>query len=154
MPWSGQDILGPTITRMFDEVGEYLERQKVKITGPGIALWHESQFVHTTVDQQDMDIETALPIGKPVPESGRIKVRELPKGEVAYTVHNGDFSGLPWRSRRCLPGWRRTAIAGAAQFGKSIFTMTRSMKPTRIRPAMSPKSSFQSRRFRSKLHSR
>ena len=95
LPWTGQDILGPTITRMFDEVDAYLEGQKVKITGPGIALWHESQFVHTTVDQQDMDIETALPVGKSVPESGRIKVRELPKGEVAYTVHKGDFSGLP-----------------------------------------------------------
>jgi len=94
IPWSGQDILGPTITRMFDEVGEHLDSQNVKCTGPGIALWHESQFIHTVIDQQDMDVETALPIAKPVPEISRVKVRELPKGEVAYTVHHGDFFGL------------------------------------------------------------
>jgi DNA-binding transcriptional MerR regulator len=95
LPWSGQDILGPTISRMFDEVEEYLDSQKVKSTGPGIALWHESQFIHTVIDQQDMDIETALAIDKPVPEKDQIKVRELPKVEVAYCVHHGDFSGLP-----------------------------------------------------------
>ena len=95
MPWSGQDILGPTITKMFWEADEYLKSQKVKITGPGIALWHESQFVHTVIDQQDMEIETALSIGQSIAESDRVKVRELPKAEVAYTVHYGDFSGLP-----------------------------------------------------------
>jgi len=42
-----------------------------------------------------MDIETALPIDRAVPERGRVKVRQLPKSEVAYTVHHGDFSGLP-----------------------------------------------------------
>jgi DNA-binding transcriptional MerR regulator len=95
MPWSGQDILGPTLTGMFDEVGECLERQKVKCTGPGITLWHESQFIHTTIDQGDMDVETALPIERPAAESGRVKISRLPKTEVAYTVHQGDFSGLP-----------------------------------------------------------
>jgi DNA-binding transcriptional MerR regulator len=95
MSWSGQDVLGPNITKMFDEVGEHLDRQRVAPAGPGIALWHESQFVHTDINQEEMDVETALPIDRPVPESGRVKVRELPKGEVAYAVHHGDFSGLP-----------------------------------------------------------
>ena len=107
LPWSGQDTLGPTITRMYDEVGEYLDSQDVKCTGPGIALWHESQFMHTVIDQQDMDIETALPIGKSIPESGRVKVRQLPKGEVAYTVHHGDFSGLPL-AKQAVFSWLET----------------------------------------------
>jgi len=50
LPWSGQDILGPTITRMYDEVDQFLESQNVKGAGPGIALWHKSQFVHTVID--------------------------------------------------------------------------------------------------------
>ena len=29
MSWSGQDVLGPNITKMFDEVGEHLDRQRV-----------------------------------------------------------------------------------------------------------------------------
>ena len=95
MPWSGQDILGPTITRMFDEVGEHLSRHKAAVVGPGIALWHESQVIHTEVNQEEMDVETALPIGGPVPGGGRVQVRQVPQGEVAYTVHHGDFAGLP-----------------------------------------------------------
>ncbi len=99
MPWSGQDILGPAITRMFDEVGEHLGRHKVAVVGPAIALWHESSFIHTEVNQEEMDLETALPIGTPigtpVPAGGRVQVRQVPQGEVAYTVHHGDFSGLP-----------------------------------------------------------
>ena len=53
-----QPILGPAITHMFDEVGEHLDRQKVTPAGPGIALWHESQFVHTDVNQEEIDLET------------------------------------------------------------------------------------------------
>jgi len=104
MSWLGQDVLGPNITKMFDEVGEHLGRQRVDPVGPGIALWHESQFVHTDVNKEDMDMETALPIERPVPESDRVKVRELPKGEVAYAVHHGDFSGLPV-AKRAVFAW-------------------------------------------------
>jgi DNA-binding transcriptional MerR regulator len=104
MAWQGQDILGPAITHMFDEVGEHLDRQHATPAGPGIAFWHESQFVHTDVNQEEIDLETALPIKGPVPESGRVKVREVPKSEVAYTVHHGDFSGLP-RAKQALFAW-------------------------------------------------
>jgi DNA-binding transcriptional MerR regulator len=104
MAWQGQDILGPAITHMFDEVGEHLDRQHATPAGPGIALWHESQFVHTDVNQEEIDLETALPVKGPVLESGRVKVRELAKTEVAYTVHHGDFSGLP-RAKQALFAW-------------------------------------------------
>ncbi len=104
MAWQGQDILGPAITRMFDEVDEHLNRQKVTPAGPGIALWHESQFAHIDVNQEEIDLETAIPIKGPVPEGGRVKVREIPQSEVAYTVHHGDFSGLP-RAKQALFAW-------------------------------------------------
>jgi DNA-binding transcriptional MerR regulator len=104
MAWQGQDILGPAITHMFDEVCEHLDRQKVTPAGPGIALWHESQFVHTDVNQEEIDLETAMPIKGPAPEGGRVKVREISKSEVAYTVHHGDFSGLP-RAKQALFAW-------------------------------------------------
>jgi len=95
MTWLGQDDLGPAITKMFDEVGEHLDSCGATPVGPGIALWHESQFIHTDINKEDMDVETALPIAGSILESDHVKVRELPKGEVAYTVHHGDFSGLP-----------------------------------------------------------
>ncbi len=95
IPSWDQDVFGPTLTRMFDEVGEYLNSQGVECVGAGIALYHESQFVHIGNKNQDPDVEAALPIAKPIPESDRVKVRELPNSEVAYAVHHGSFSGLP-----------------------------------------------------------
>ena len=90
-----QDIVGPTITRMFEEVEEHLRSKGVGFAGPGIALYHESQFVHRGIKREDIDVETAAPIDGPVPESDRVKVRELPKTQVAYAVHHGRYSGLP-----------------------------------------------------------
>lgn len=104
LAWEGQDILGPTLTNMFTEVGTYLDRLKMRCSGPGIALWHETQFVHAEVDRGDIDVETALPIEGPIPASDRVQVRELPPGEVAYTVHHGDFSGLPL-AKRAIFAW-------------------------------------------------
>jgi effector-binding domain-containing protein len=83
------------MTSLSYEDGKYLDSQKVNCIGPGIAVWHESQFMNMVIDQGDMEFETALPIRRSIRGSGRVKVRELPKGEVAYIVHHGDFSGLP-----------------------------------------------------------
>lgn len=95
MSWLGQDVLGPNLTKMFDEVEKHLDQYGIHPTGPGIALWYESQFIHLDIDKEAIDVESALPIEKSMPESERVKIRELPKGEVAYTIHHGDFSGLP-----------------------------------------------------------
>ena len=95
IPCWDQDVYGPTLTRMFDEVGEHLDRQGIECVGPGIALYHESQFIHLGNQGELADVEAALPIAGPMPESNRVKVRELPEIEVAFAVHRGSFSGLP-----------------------------------------------------------
>lgn len=91
-----QDIIGPAFTRMFDEIETYLRSKKVKPVGPGIALYHhQSPYINGGFDEAFLDVESAMVVKAPVPESDRIKVRELPQTEVAYTIHHGDFSGLP-----------------------------------------------------------
>ncbi len=90
-----QDVVGPTITRLFDEACEYVDGLGMAETGVGIALYHESQFIHLGDQSEDIDIETAVPIAGPAPEGGRVKVRELPRTEVAYVVHHGSYAGLP-----------------------------------------------------------
>jgi DNA-binding transcriptional MerR regulator/predicted transcriptional regulator YdeE len=90
-----QDVVGPTITRMCDGVEDHLRGHGARFAGPGIALYHEGQFVHIGNKEEDIDLEFAAPIGGPVPEGDRVKVRELPETTVAYAVHHGHFSGLP-----------------------------------------------------------
>jgi effector-binding domain-containing protein len=89
-----QDVFGPTLTQMFDRVGEHLARQGAEHTGPGIALYHDSQL-HIGTKREDPDVEAALPIAQQIPESAPVQVRQLPKVEVAYIVHEGSYSGLP-----------------------------------------------------------
>ncbi len=99
-----QDVFGPTLTRMFGEVGECLEQQGVERVGAGFALYHENQFIHISASRQDPDVEAALPIAKPIAESHLVKVRQLPKTEVAYVVHHGSFGGLSL-ARQAIFAW-------------------------------------------------
>ena len=99
-----QDVVGPTMTRMFDEVEKHVCGHKEDFAGPGIALYHEGQFIHRGVKEEDIDVETVAPINRQVPESERVTVRELPKAQVAYAVHHGDFSGLP-RAKQAVFAW-------------------------------------------------
>jgi DNA-binding transcriptional MerR regulator len=100
-----QDVVGPTFTGMFDEVGEYLGSQGVHAAGPGIALYHhQSPFIQSGMEEEYLDVEAAIPIDVPMSESQRVKVRDLSENEVAYTVHHGDFSGLPL-AKQALFAW-------------------------------------------------
>ena len=100
-----QDIVGPAFIRMFEEVGNYLGHHKVNPSGPGMALFHhQSPFVDCGIDGEYLDVESALVIGTPVPESGRVKVREIPQIEVAYAVHHGDFNGL-YLAKQAIFSW-------------------------------------------------
>ena len=91
-----QDVVGPTISRMFGEVEEYLCGHRAETGGPGISLWHQGQLTPKSSEEDEaIDVETALPIGEPVQESDRMRVRKLPEMQVAYTVSHGSFSGLP-----------------------------------------------------------
>ena len=100
-----QDIVGPTFTRMFDEVGEYLGGHNVDAIGPGMAMYHhQSPFIDTETEDEHLDVESALVIGAPMPEDDRVKIRKLPQMEVAYTVHHGDFSGL-YLAKQAIFSW-------------------------------------------------
>ena len=100
-----QDIVGPAFTRMFDEVGKYLGHHKVGPIAPGMALFHhQSPFVDRGIEEDYLDVESALVIAAPVPESGRVKIREIPQMEVAYTVHHGDFNGL-YMAKQAIFSW-------------------------------------------------
>ncbi|MBI5961659.1 MAG: MerR family transcriptional regulator [Chloroflexi bacterium] len=89
-----QEVFGPTLSGLFDQVGEYLNRQNVKPVGPGMALYHADRLVQLSSQRGEPDIETALPIAGPMPGSDLITIRQMPRTQVAYTVHHGSFAGL------------------------------------------------------------
>jgi DNA-binding transcriptional MerR regulator len=89
-----QDVVGPTISRLFDEVAQYLGKHKTAARGTGVALWHENQIIHEGIQEESPDVEIAFYIDRPVQANDRIHVRELPVREVAYTVHHGDYTQL------------------------------------------------------------
>jgi DNA-binding transcriptional MerR regulator len=91
-----QDVVGPTMSRMFEEVEEHLSGHGAKTGRPGISLWHQNQLTPKSSEEDEaIDVEIAALIDGPMQESDRVKVRKLPKMEVAYTVNHGSFSGLP-----------------------------------------------------------
>ncbi len=89
-----QEVFGPILSGMFDQVGEYLNRQNVKPVGPAMALYHADRLVQPDSQRGEPDIETALPIAGPVPGSDLITIRQITQTQVAYAVHRGSFAGL------------------------------------------------------------
>jgi DNA-binding transcriptional MerR regulator len=71
----------------FDEINAYLSRQGARLVGPCLARWHSSPEVY-----ENEDVEAIYPIDRPLPETDRIKVYELPAEDVAAVVHRGAFA--------------------------------------------------------------
>ncbi len=72
------------------EVYEYLEREGVRPAGPPLSLWHSDP----ESNPGESDIETCVPVERPVPPSGRMKAGELPAGRLAYTIHEGPYDNM------------------------------------------------------------
>ena len=75
--------IGSAMNRMYNEVVSYIGERHGNIVGPGITIWHGS-----------LDTEAALPIDKPLPDGDRVRVGELPAGDMACLVHHGPFDGF------------------------------------------------------------
>lgn len=57
-----------------------------ELGGQTIVLWYDTEFKET-----DVDGAAAFMLRCPIPESGRVKVHELPAALMASTVHQGTF---------------------------------------------------------------
>ncbi|MBM3150782.1 MAG: MerR family transcriptional regulator [Chloroflexi bacterium] len=72
---------------LWQELGEYLDSQRVRASAPCFALYHDEEH-----RERDWDIEACEPITDALPPSGNVKVRTLPAVEtMACTVHHGPF---------------------------------------------------------------
>jgi effector-binding domain-containing protein len=75
---------------LWQEVGEYLEANRIRPNGACFALYHDDEF-----KERDWDIEVCEPIDGNLSESKRVKVRTLPAiASTACTIHNGGFATI------------------------------------------------------------
>ena len=79
--------IGPRMGEFFGELAAYLGRQRLTMTGPPFAIYHEYNMEST-------DMEAGFPVsGMPAGE-GRIKPCMLPGGKVVTATHVGPYDKL------------------------------------------------------------
>jgi DNA-binding transcriptional MerR regulator len=92
----GQD----TVEAMFEEVEAYVARYRARAAYPPLALFHDAEY-----QEQEADIEVAVPIASVLPESERVAVYELPGVEhMACTIHTGSYMVID-RAYQALFTW-------------------------------------------------
>lgn len=78
----------PDVGRLFGEVYGHLAQHGVQ-GGLCAALYYDGEY-----RERDVDVEGVVFLERPVPESERVRVYELPDATVASTIHTGGYSGL------------------------------------------------------------
>jgi effector-binding domain-containing protein len=75
---------------LWEELVEHIEKHKVKILTPCMAIYHDSKG-----NENYVDAEVIEPISEKIPETDRIKVKHLEKFEkMACVVHKGPFENI------------------------------------------------------------
>jgi DNA-binding transcriptional MerR regulator len=82
--------MGMPITRMFDELEAYVAKHRARAAASPLMLFHDTEYRET-----ELDIEVAVPITQSIPDTDRIKVREVQGGSMACVVYTGSYSKTP-----------------------------------------------------------
>lgn len=75
---------------LWSELMEHLGRQKIRMIGPPMAIYHDSE-----AKERDWDIEVCMPIIDSMKPANRLQVHEVPGFEAAAcVVHAGPFATI------------------------------------------------------------
>ncbi|TET54025.1 MAG: hypothetical protein E3J64_02580 [Anaerolineales bacterium] len=75
---------------MFDELCGHLGQHGVGPAGPPFAIYYDEEF-----REEAADIELAAPVAGPLPETARIKIREMPTiDKLACIIHEGGYKTI------------------------------------------------------------
>jgi len=89
----------PELNEAFMEAAGYVAQFDAFGDQPGTAVWF------TPPDQQnDLDIEAAIPLKQTIEGKGEIKIHELPGAQMACLMYNGPFSKY-LDNYRVILGW-------------------------------------------------
>lgn len=73
----------------YREVYDHIRQGGAKDVGPCLAVWYQAAEVHS-----NEEAEAAVPIDRPLAETARVQVHELPAAQVAAVVHHGEFENF------------------------------------------------------------
>lgn len=91
--------LGPLYEELFANLGQH----GIAPAGPAIAIYYDEEY-----REHDVDVETAVPVtANDLPEGSRVRIRELPGGQVAAVVHQGSYDDFT-PAYQALMGWIET----------------------------------------------
>lgn len=79
------------IGQLYGEIFGYLGSQGITVpAGPTLFICYDTEY-----KESDVDVEAGVPVGKTIPDSGRVKVYELPGMEqAACTVYTGPYDTI------------------------------------------------------------
>jgi DNA-binding transcriptional MerR regulator len=89
------------IAGLHDELYAYLGQHGAG--GLAVGIDHNTEYM-----ERDPDMEAAAYLEAPVPEGGRVKLRTLPGGTVASTIHRGPYEQLS-DAYAALMAWAQSA---------------------------------------------
>jgi effector-binding domain-containing protein len=77
--------------QLYGEIFGYLGSQGItRPAGPTLFICHDTEY-----KEKDVDIEAGVPIATAIPDSGRVKIYELPGLEqAACTIYQGPYEGI------------------------------------------------------------
>lgn len=81
----------PNITErehLYETLSAYLYQQGVQSSQPDMLLLHSRHELHD--NEMSIDVEVAMPLPTALPGNEQIRIRRLPSGSMAFTVHTGD----------------------------------------------------------------
>ena len=107
----------PTYSQQGNLWGELYAQigQGAQFAGPCLTLYHDEGY-----RERDVDVEVCQPITRSMPAHGRVKVRELPGGAMASTVHNGAYNRLG-QAYEAVTRWLETSGYKIAGPGRELY---------------------------------
>jgi len=87
------------LTAANRELCNHVRKNGARDIGPHFAIWHQPSTVLT-----NEIVEVALPIDRPLADSSRVKVVEVPSTQVATIVHHGEIVNLK-QEHSALQSW-------------------------------------------------
>ena len=73
----------------FQEIWDCIEKSGIKFAGEFFAVYHDENF-----NPDKIDVECCISVPEFLPESGRVKAREVEGGLMAATTHKGSYDTL------------------------------------------------------------